>query len=286
MVGKMSIISIKNLSFAYLEEEGKRGKTILDDISLDIEDGSFTAILGHNGCGKSTLAKHFNCINLPVGGHVYIDGLDTLDENNLFEIRSRAGMVFQNPDNQMVAALVEDEVAFAPENIGLPPEEIRKRVDEALEIVDMSDYALKAAANLSGGQKQRIAIAGVLAMQPKLIILDESTAMLDPRGRKEVIDAVRKINKEKGTAIVHITHYMEEAALADRVIVMDEGKIVMDDVPRRVFSNVEALEKIGLSVPQITKTAYELKKEGINIKTDVLNVDELYNEIMKAAGVR
>ena len=286
MVGKMSIISIKNLSFAYLEEEGKRGKTILDDISLDIEDGSFTAILGHNGCGKSTLAKHFNCINLPVGGHVYIDGLDTLDENNLFEIRSRAGMVFQNPDNQMVAALVEDEVAFAPENIGLPPEEIRKRVDEALEIVDMSDYALKAAANLSGGQKQRIAIAGVLAMQPRLIILDESTAMLDPKGRKEVIDAVRKINKEKGTAIVHITHYMEEAALADRVIVMDEGKIVMDDVPRRVFSNVEALEKIGLSVPQITKTAYELKKEGINIKTDVLNVDELYNEIMKAAGVK
>lgn len=286
MVGKMSIISIKNLSFAYLEEEGKRGKTILDDISLDIEDGSFTAILGHNGCGKSTLAKHFNCINLPVGGHVYIDGLDTLDENNLFEIRSRAGMVFQNPDNQMVAALVEDEVAFAPENIGMPPEEIRKRVDEALEIVDMSDYALKAAANLSGGQKQRIAIAGVLAMQPRLIILDESTAMLDPKGRKEVIDAVRKINKEKGTAIVHITHYMEEAALADRVIVMDEGKIVMDDVPRRVFSNVEALEKIGLSVPQITKTAYELKKAGINIKTDVLNVDELYNEIMKAAGVK
>lgn len=286
MVGKMSIISIKNLSFAYLEEEGKRGKTILNDISLDIEDGSFTAILGHNGCGKSTLAKHFNCINLPVGGHVYIDGLDTLDENNLFEIRSRAGMVFQNPDNQMVAALVEDEVAFAPENIGLTPEEIRKRVDEALEIVDMSDYALKAAANLSGGQKQRIAIAGVLAMQPRLIILDESTAMLDPRGRKEVIDAVHKINKEKGTAIVHITHYMEEAALADRVIVMDEGKIVMDDVPRRVFSNVEALEKIGLSVPQITKTAYELKKAGINIKTDVLNVDELYNEIMKAAGVK
>lgn len=286
MVGKMSIISIKNLSFAYLEEEGKRGKTILNDISLDIEDGSFTAILGHNGCGKSTLAKHFNCINLPVGGHVYIDGLDTLDENNLFEIRSRAGMVFQNPDNQMVAALVEDEVAFAPENIGLTPEEIRKRVDEALEIVDMSDYALKAAANLSGGQKQRIAIAGVLAMQTRLIILDESTAMLDPRGRKEVIDAVHKINKEKGTAIVHITHYMEEAALADRVIVMDEGKIVMDDVPRRVFSNVEALEKIGLSVPQITKTAYELKKAGINIKTDVLNVDELYNEIMKAAGVK
>ena len=286
MVGKMNIISIKNLSFAYLEEEGKRGKTILDDISLDIEDGSFTAILGHNGCGKSTLAKHFNCINLPVGGHVYIDGLDTLDENNLFEIRSRAGMVFQNPDNKMVAALVEDEVAFAPENIGLPPEKIRKRVDEALEIVDMSDYALKAAANLSGGQKQRIAIAGVLAMQPRLIILDESTAMLDPKGRKEVIDAVRKINKEKGTAIVHITHYMEEAALADRVIVMDEGKIVMDDVPRRVFSNVEALEKIGLSVPQITKTAYELKKAGINIKTDVLNVDELYNEIMKAAGVK
>lgn len=282
----MSIISIKNLSFAYLEEEGRHGKTILNNISLDIEDGSFTAVLGHNGCGKSTLAKHFNCINLPVGGHVYIDGLDTLDEKNLFEIRSRAGMVFQNPDNQMVAALVEDEVAFAPENIGLPPEEIRKRVDEALKIVDMSEYALKAAANLSGGQKQRIAIAGVLAMQPKLIILDESTAMLDPRGRKEVMDAIRKINKEKGTAIVHITHYMEEAALADRVIVMDEGKIVMDDVPRRVFSKVEALEEIGLSVPQITKAAYELKKAGININADVLSVDELYNEIMKAAGVK
>lgn len=280
----MSIISVKNLSFAYMEEEGKRGRTVLDDISLELEDGSFTAVLGHNGCGKSTLAKHFNCINLPLGGKVYVDGLDTSDKKNLFEIRSHAGMVFQNPDNQMVASLVEDEVAFAPENIGLPPEEIRKRVDEALRIVDMSDYALKAAANLSGGQKQRVAIAGVLAMEPKLIILDEATAMLDPQGRKEVMSAIRKINRERGTAIVHITHYMEEAVLADRVVVMNEGKIIMDDVPRSVFSKVEELEKIGLTVPQITKTAYELEKAGINIRADVLTVDELYNEIL--AGVK
>lgn len=270
-----NIIEVKNLSFSYEENEG----AVLDDITLNIEAGSFTAVLGHNGCGKSTLAKQFNCINLPSGGSVYIDGMDTAEEKNLFEIRSRAGMVFQNPDNQMVAALVEDETAFAPENLGLEPEEIRKRVDEALEIVGMREFATRPSASLSGGQKQRVAIAGVLAMKPKLIILDEATAMLDPKGRKEVMEAVMRINRSQRTAVVHITHYMEEAALADRVIVMDGGRIIMDDTPRGVFARADELEAVGLDVPQATRAANELKKAGINIRTDVLNADELFEEL-------
>ncbi|MDO5398531.1 MAG: energy-coupling factor transporter ATPase [bacterium] len=274
-----SIIEIKNLSFAYGDGDDGIGETVLDGISLEIEEGSFTAVLGRNGCGKSTLAKHFNCINLPSGGSVCVLGMDTADEKNLFRIRSQAGMVFQNPDNQMVAALVEDEVAFAPENLGLEPEEIRRRVDEALETVGMSEYALRPSAGLSGGQKQRVAIAGVLAMKPKLIILDEATAMLDPKGRKEVMSAVTKINRMQGAAVVHITHYMEEAALADRVIVMDGGRIIMDDTPRRVFSRTEELKAVGLNVPQVTYAAHELKKAGINIRTDVLTVEELYREL-------
>lgn len=269
------IIEVKNLSFSYGEKSALKG------ISLEIEESSFTAILGANGSGKSTLAKHFNCINLPSGGSVCVLGMDTTDKGNVFNIRSQAGMVFQNPDNQMVAALVEDEVAFAPENIGLEPQEIRKRVDEALGIVGMSEYALKSSANLSGGQKQRVAIAGVLAMKPKLIILDEATAMLDPKGRKEVMAAVMKINKEQGIAVVHITHYMEEAALADRVIVMDSGAIIMDDTPRGVFARAEDLKTVGLDVPQVTYAAHELEKAGINIRTDVLTVEELYRELVK-----
>lgn len=270
-----NIIEVKNLSFAYEDTEN----AVLDGITLSIEAGSFTAVLGHNGCGKSTLAKHFNCINLPSGGSVYIDGMDTADEKNLFEIRSRAGMVFQNPDNQMVAALVEDETAFAPENLGLAPEEIRKRVDEALEIVGMREFATRPSASLSGGQKQRVAIAGVLAMKPKLIILDEATAMLDPKGRKEVMEAVMRINRCQRTAVVHITHYMEEAALADRVIVMDGGRIIMDDTPRGVFARADELEAVGLDVPQATRAANELKKSGINVRTDVLSTDELFEEL-------
>lgn len=270
-----NIIEVKNLSFSYEENEG----AVLDDITLNIEAGSFTAVLGHNGCGKSTLAKQFNCINLPSGGSVYIDGMDTAEEKNLFEIRSRAGMVFQNPDNQMVAALVEDETAFAAENLGLEPEEIRKRVDEALEIVGMREFATRPSASLSGGQKQRVAIAGVLAMKPKLIILDEATAMLDPKGRKEVMEAVMRINRSQRTAVVHITHYMEEAALADRAIVMDGGRIIMDDTPRGVFARADELEAVGLDVPQATRAANELKKAGINIRTDVLNADELFEEL-------
>lgn len=274
-----SIIEVKNLSFAYSNGENGKSENVLDNISFEIKEGSFTAVLGHNGCGKSTLAKHFNCINLPSGGSVYVSGMDTSEEKNAFKIRSQAGMVFQNPDNQMVAALVEDEVAFAPENLGLEPKEIRKRVDEALEIVGMSEYALRPSANLSGGQKQRVAIAGVLAMKPRLIILDEATAMLDPKGRKEVMAAVMKINKTHRTAVVHITHYMEEAVLADRVIVMDSGRIIMDDIPRKVFSCVDELKAVGLDVPQVTLAAYELKKSGINIRTDVVTVEELYSEL-------
>ncbi len=274
-----AIIEVKELRFAYENDEGKKGDTVLDGIELSIEKGSFTAILGHNGCGKSTLAKHFNAINLPLGGKVYVAGFDTADEKNVFEIRSRAGMVFQNPDNQMVAALVEDEVAFAPENLGVEPKEIRARVDEALRIVGMSEYAMKAAAYLSGGQKQRVAIAGVIAMKPEIIILDEPTAMLDPQGRKEVISTIRRINAEQKTTVVHITHYMEEAALADRVIVMDKGRIIMDDAPGKVFSRVEELKAVGLDVPQVTKVAYELNKAGINIPRDVLTVDELYDAL-------
>ena len=274
------IIEVKNLSFAYADEDGN-GDSVLDDISLSVEKGSFCAVLGHNGSGKSTLARHFNAINLPISGKVYVAGFDTAEEENVFEIRSRAGMVFQNPDNQMVAALVEDEVAFAPENLGIEPEEIRRRVDSALAAVGMEKYALKATAALSGGQKQRVAIAGVLAMEPEIIILDEPTAMLDPRGRQEVISAIRSINSKNGTTVILITHYMEEAALADRVIVMDDGRLIMDDTPRNVFAQAEKLKAVGLDVPQVTQMAHELKKAGINIRTDVLTVDELVSEVQR-----
>lgn len=282
------MIETKNLSFIYREEDMESGEIkeekVLKDINIEIEKGSFTAVLGHNGSGKSTLAKHFNAILLPSGGKVYVKGMDTADENNIFNIRQSAGMVFQNPDNQMVAALVEDEVAFAPENLGVEPKEIRRRVDECLEIVNMTKYAQSSPSKLSGGQKQRVAIASVLAMNPEILILDEPTAMLDPKGRSEVIKTIKMLNEEKDITVVLITHYMDEAAQADRTVVIDDGEIVLDGTPKEVFKNVEKLKSLGLDVPQVTELAYELRKMGIEISDDVLTVDECFDEIVRILG--
>lgn len=282
------MIETKNLSFIYREEDMESGEIkeekVLKDINIEIEKGSFTAILGHNGSGKSTLTKHFNAILLPSGGKVYVKGMDTADENNIFNIRQSAGMVFQNPDNQMVAALVEDEVAFAPENLGVEPKEIRRRVDECLEIVNMTKYAQSSPSKLSGGQKQRVAIASVLAMNPEILILDEPTAMLDPKGRSEVIKTIKMLNEEKDITVVLITHYMDEAAQADRTVVIDDGEIVLDGTPKEVFKNVEKLKSLGLDVPQVTELAYELRKMGIEISDDVLTVDECFDEIIRILG--
>ena len=282
------MIETKNLSFIYREEDMESGEIkeekVLKDINIEIEKGSFTAILGHTGSGKSTLAKHFNAILLPSGGKVYVKGMDTADENNIFNIRQSAGMVFQNPDNQMVAALVEDEVAFAPENLGVEPKEIRRRVDECLEIVNMTKYAQSSPSKLSGGQKQRVAIASVLAMNPEILILDEPTAMLDPKGRSEVIKTIKMLNEEKDITVVLITHYMDEAAQADRTVVIDDGEIVLDGTPKEVFKNVEKLKSLGLDVPQVTELAYELRKMGIEISDDVLTVDECFDEIIRILG--
>ena len=282
------MIETKNLSFIYREEDMESGEIkeekVLKDINIEIEKGSFTAILGHNGSGKSTLAKHFNAILLPSSGKVYVKGMDTADENNIFNIRQSAGMVFQNPDNQMVAALVEDEVAFAPENLGVEPKEIRRRVDECLEIVNMTKYAQSSPSKLSGGQKQRVAIASVLAMNPEILILDEPTAMLDPKGRSEVIKTIKMLNEEKDITVVLITHYMDEAAQADRTVVIDDGEIVLDGTPKEVFKNVEKLKSLGLDVPQVTELAYELRKMGIEISDDVLTVDECFDEIIRILG--
>lgn len=282
------MIETKNLSFIYREEDMESGEIkeekVLKDINIEIEKGSFTAVLGHNGSGKSTLAKHFNAILLPSGGKVYVKGMDTVDENNIFNIRQSAGMVFQNPDNQMVAALVEDEVAFAPENLGVEPKEIRRRVDECLEIVNMTKYAQSSPSKLSGGQKQRVAIASVLAMNPEILILDEPTAMLDPKGRSEVIKTIKMLNEEKDITVVLITHYMDEAAQSDRTVVIDDGEIVLDGTPKEVFKNVEKLKSLGLDVPQVTELAYELRKMGIEISDDVLTVDECFDEIIRILG--
>lgn len=282
------MIETKNLSFIYREEDMESGEVkeekVLNDINIEIEKGSFTAVLGHNGSGKSTLAKHFNAILLPSGGKVYVKGMDTTDENNIFNIRQSAGMVFQNPDNQMVAALVEDEVAFAPENLGVEPKEIRRRVDECLEIVNMTKYAESSPSKLSGGQKQRVAIASVLAMNPEILILDEPTAMLDPKGRSEVIKTIKTLNEEKNITVVLITHYMDEAAQADRTVVIDDGEIVLDGTPKEVFKNVEKLKSLGLDVPQVTELAYELRKMGIEISDDVMTVDECFDEIIRILG--
>lgn len=282
------MIETKNLSFIYREEDMESGEIkeekVLKDINIEIKKGSFTVVLGHNGSGKSTLAKHFNAILLPSGGKVYVKGMDTADENNIFNIRQSAGMVFQNPDNQMVAALVEDEVAFAPENLGVEPKEIRRRVDECLEIVNMTKYAQSSPSKLSGGQKQRVAIASVLAMNPEILILDEPTAMLDPKGRSEVIKTIKMLNEEKDITVVLITHYMDEAAQSDRTVVIDDGEIVLDGTPKEVFKNVEKLKSLGLDVPQVTELAYELRKMGIEISDDVLTVDECFDEIIRILG--
>lgn len=266
------MIDVENLTFSYDEEDRK--KYVIKELNLHIEKGSFVAVLGHNGSGKSTLAKHFNGILLPSGGCVYVAGMDTKEEKHTFEIRKACGMVFQNPDNQMVAAVIEDEVAFAPENLGIEPEEIRRRVDECLEIVNMTEFKKASPSHLSGGQKQRVAIAGVLAMEPECIILDEPTAMLDPKGRKEVLKTIKKLNREKGMTVVLITHYMDEAALADRVVVMEKGKVIIDDVPKKVFSKVEKIKEIGLDVPQVTELIYELRKRGIDMPDDIITVEE------------
>lgn len=267
------MIETKNVSCTYDDTETENKRLVVDGVSLTIKPGEFVAILGHNGSGKSSLVKLMNCVNLPCGGKVYVEGMDSEDEAVLFEIRKKVGMVFQNPDNQLVATIVEEDVAFGPENLGVPPLEIRTRVDDALKAVDMYDFIHAAPHNLSGGQKQRIAIAGVLAMHPDYLILDESTAMLDPLGRKEVMDTVKRLNAQ-GMAVVLITHYMEEAAEADRVIVMEEGKIVMDDTPRKVFARTSEMKSLRLGVPQATELAYYLKEGGLDLGETVLNAEE------------
>lgn len=273
------MIECRNLIFKYTAGENQEEKIAINDVNLQIKEGEFIAILGHNGSGKSTMAKHMNALLIPTEGKMLVNKMDTSDMNNLWNIRETAGMVFQNPDNQLVATIVEEDVSFGPENLGVPPEEIRKRVDEALERVGMSEYKRHAPHLLSGGQKQRIAIAGILAMKPKCIIFDEPTAMLDPSGRKEVLDTIIDLNKNYGITVILITHYMDEAAKADRIVVMDKGKLILDGKPRDVFSNVEKMKSIGLDVPQVTELSYELQKAGINIDTRILDVNEMVNAI-------
>lgn len=271
------IVRVENLVFRYDDEIIT--KNAVDDVSLNIEEGEFVVIIGHNGSGKSTLAKHFNGIFYPTQGDVYIKGMNTKDDSLIWEIRQKAGMVFQNPDNQIVATIVEEDVAFGPENLGIEKSIIRKRVDEALALVNMTEFAKKQPHNLSGGQKQRVAIAGIIAMRPDCIIFDEPTAMLDPSGRKEVIDTILKLNKEEGKTIIHITHFMDEATNADRVIVMDEGKITMQGKPREIFARVEELNALGLDVPQMTELSYELGLEGVRLRDDILTVEEMVDEL-------
>ncbi len=273
------MIDVENVTFRY-DAEGDSAN-ILDGVNLHIEKGEFVAVLGHNGSGKSTLAKHLNAILVPTGGKVTVDGMNTADDDRLWDIRSRVGMVFQNPDNQIVATIVEDDVAFAAENLGVPSAEIRKRVDDALAAVGMTKFKNHAPHLLSGGQKQRVAIAGAIAMQPETIVLDEPTAMLDPTGRAEVMKTIMRLNREFGITIILITHNMDEAVRADRVVVMDGGKIIIDDTPRKVFSQVELLKSIGLDVPQVTEIAWELKKSGFDVRDDVLSVDECVKELYK-----
>ena len=268
-----AIIQTEGLRFAYAEE-GAVNPFVLDGVSLDIEEGSFVAVLGHNGSGKSTLAKHLNAILLPSGGKVYVDGIDTADEDKLLDIRRTVGMVFQNPDNQIVANVVEEDVAFALENLGVPPAEIRRRVDDALKAVGMYEYREHAPHLLSGGQKQRVAIAGVIAMAPRCIVLDEPTAMLDPVGRREVLDTVKKLNREKGVTVVLITHHMDEAAQADRLVVMTKGRVIADGPPRQVFQDVEGLRSVGLTVPDTTQLLWELRQEGLDVPLDALSDEE------------
>ena len=278
-------IAAEHLSFHYTDEENKAASPeILKDLSLTLEPGTFAAVLGHNGCGKSTLAKHMNGILLPTGGKMWVAGMDTADETKLYEIRQRVGMVFQNPDNQIVATIVEEDAAFGPENLGLPPEEIRRRVDDALKAVGMYDYRMHAPSQLSGGQKQRVAIAGIISMRPSCIVPDEPTAMLDPKGRREVMKTIRLLNRNYGITIVLITHYMEEAAQADRVIVMDEGNILLDDTPEEVFSHVEQMKQIGLDVPQVTELVYELRQAGIPLDSHIITEDACVQALLEQLG--
>ena len=281
----MGIIKAKDLVHEYIrrDEEGnvESIQTALDKVSLDVKKGDFIAVLGHNGSGKSTLAKHINAILEPTEGSLWVDGFDTTEEKNIWDIRQRAGMVFQNPDNQIIASVVEEDVGFGPENIGVPTDEIWQRVEESLKAVGMLKYREHSPNKLSGGQKQRVAIAGVMAMQPECIVLDKPTAMLDPVGRKEVLEAVHELNRKKGVTIILITHYMEEVVDADHVYVMDAGKVVMQGTPRSIFSQVERLKEYRLDVPQITLLAYELKKAGLDIPDGILTREELTEALKK-----
>ncbi len=278
------MIETRDLTYTYPAPEGETNLPALRDVSVQIEKGSFTVVLGHNGSGKSTFAKHLNAVLLPCGGAVYVDGMDTRDEKLLLEIRRRTGMVFQNPDNQIVANVVEEDVAFGPENLGVPTAEIRRRVDDALAAVGMEKFASHAPHLLSGGQKQRIAIAGILAMEPECIVLDEATAMLDPAGRREVIDTVLRLNREQGITVVLITHHMVEAERADRVIVMNDGEVAMDGMPRQVFSQVERLHELGLAAPDTVELLYRLRRDGVDVPLESLTVDECADTICRAFG--
>ncbi|MCI6955950.1 MAG: energy-coupling factor transporter ATPase [Candidatus Faecousia sp.] len=268
------IISVEHLAYSYPGPEGTEGVRVFEDLNLRVEEGSFVAILGSNGCGKSTLAKHFNSILLPCGGKVYVCGMDTSREDLVMAVRRRVGMVFQNPDNQIVANVVEEDVAFGPENLGIASPEIRRRVDNALKQVDMYNYREHAPHLLSGGQKQRVAIAGIIAMEPRCIVLDEPTAMLDPRGRREVMETVGRLNQEKGITVVLITHHMDEAAKAGRVVVLHRGQVAADGTPRQVFSQPELLHELGLAAPETVELCYELNKEGFSLPLDALEPEE------------
>jgi len=264
--------------------DATREDLALDQVGLTVREGEFVAVLGHNGSGKSTLAKHVNALLLPTGGTVWVGGWDTREQRFLWDIRRTAGMVFQNPDNQLIATTVEEDVAFGPENLGIPPAEIRRRVDEALAAVGMADFAQRAPHLLSGGQKQRVAIAGILAMRPRVIVLDEPTAMLDPSGRREVMQTVQRLNREEGITILHITHHMDEAVLADRVLVMEAGRLVLSGTPREVFSRVEEVKALGLDVPQITELAAQLHAMGLPVPKDVLTVDEMVTALCPSSS--
>ena len=275
-----NILEVKNVTYEYTDEE--KTFAAVKNLSLNIERGSFTVILGHNGSGKSTLAKMLNGLNKPTSGDVFADGINTKDEETEIEVKRKVGMVFQNPDNQIIASIVEEDVAFGPENLGIPPKEIEKRVEDALKAVDMWEFRKSTPHHLSGGQKQRIAIAGIIAMQPECLVLDEPTAMLDPKGRAEIISTLHRLNRDTGITVVLITHYMEEAENADRVIVMNDGEIIADDKPKVIFSDVERLKKVGLDVPQTAELLYNLKKNGFAVDTHALSIKEAAEQIISA----